>query len=505
MPPSFADLGVPSDLVAALDRRSITTPFPIQAMTVPDALAGRDLCGKAPTGSGKTLAFGIGAVARLAGKPSRPGHPRVLVLTPTRELCAQVASEIETLAAARGLRVASFYGGVGYGPQLKSLARGVDVAVACPGRLTDLIERRSIHLGNVEIVVIDEADRMADMGFLPDVRRLLDKTPDSRQTVLFSATLDGDIDVLVRRYQNKPARHEIEATEESNSLAHHVFWRVAAGDRVGTTADVITASGPTIIFCRTKHATDRMARQLDTRGVRAAAIHGDRSQKQRERALASFMRGDVDALVATDVAARGIHVDGVTAVVHFDPPADAKDYVHRSGRTARAGASGVVVSLVTPDKAGAVRKLQRDLGVPAVTGAPDLAALAAALGEGSVESVRRTRAERDARVRRHGFEDADRSHRPNRSGSGSASGGTPHRKKRPGDGSPKRTGWSGPTTSSPRRPDRDSGWPTDGKPSCGRRPGEGAASKPGAPSRPNRHLKAGGGTKKRGPKQGYSR
>ena len=198
---------------------SITAPFPIQAMTVPDALAGRDLCGKAPTGSGKTLAFGIGAVARLKGKPARPGHPRVLVLTPTRELCAQVAAELEPLAAARQLRVASFYGGVGYGPQLKTLARGVDVAVACPGRLTDLIERRSIHLDRVEIVVIDEADRMADMGFLPDVRRLLDKTPDDRQTVLFSATLDGDIDVLVRRYQRNPARHEIEATKESISLS----------------------------------------------------------------------------------------------------------------------------------------------------------------------------------------------------------------------------------------------------------------------------------------------
>jgi superfamily II DNA/RNA helicase len=249
-----------------------------------------------------------------------------------------------------------------------------------------------------------------------------------------------------------------------------------------------------------------MARQLDTRGVRAAAIHGDRSQKQRERALASFMRGDVDALVATDVAARGIHVDGVTAVIHFDPPADAKDYVHRSGRTARAGASGVVVSLVTPDKSGAVRKLQRDLGVATITGAPDLSALAAVLGEGSVESVRKTRAERDARVRHRGFEDTDRNRRPNRSGSGSSSGGTLHRKKRPGDGAPKRTGWSGATTSSPRRPDRDSSWPTDGKPSRGRRPGEGvSASKPGAPSRPNRHLKAGAGTKKRGPKQGYSR
>ena len=262
-PPHSPILAFPlTSLPPSSDDRS-PTPFPIQAMTVPDALAGRDLCGKAPTGSGKTLAFGLGAIARLKGKQSRPGHPRVLVLTPTRELCAQVATEIETLASARNLKVASFYGGVGYGPQLKSLARGVDVAVACPGRLTDLIERRSIHLDNVEIVVIDEADRMADMGFLPDVRRLLDKTPESRQTLLFSATLDGDIDVLVRRYQKNPARHEIEADRREHLAGHHVFWKVAAGDRMGTAADIVTASGPTIIFCRTKHATDRMARQLE--------------------------------------------------------------------------------------------------------------------------------------------------------------------------------------------------------------------------------------------------
>jgi superfamily II DNA/RNA helicase len=379
--PSFASLGVPSDIVAALDRKSITEPFPIQSATIPDALAGRDVCGKAPTGSGKTLAFGIGAVARLTGKPSRPKHPRVLVLTPTRELAAQVATELRALATPRNLRVDSFYGGVGYGPQLKALSRGVDVAVACPGRLGDLIERGSVHLDAVEIVVIDEADRMADMGFLPDVRRLLDLTPADRQTLLFSATLDGDIDVLVRRYQHHPARHELEADEDDTSAAVHLFWKVASGDRVDRTADVVAASGPTIVFCRTKHSTDRIARQLEQRGVRAAAIHGDRSQKQREKALDSFIRGAVDALVATDVAARGIHVDGVNAVVHFDPPADSKDYVHRSGRTARAGATGVVVSLVTPDKASAVKRIQRDLGMPIGTTVPDIAGVSAVIGE----------------------------------------------------------------------------------------------------------------------------
>ena len=226
--PSFASLGVPTDIVAALDRKSITEPFPIQSMTIPDALAGRDVCGKAPTGSGKTLAFGIGAVARLTGKRARPRHPRVLVLTPTRELAAQVAAELQVLATPRQLRVDSFYGGVGYGPQLKALSRGVDVAVACPGRLGDLIERGSIRLDEVEIVVIDEADRMADMGFLPDVKRLLDLTPSDRQTLLFSATLDGDIDVLVRRYQNDPARHELDVDEDDINAAVHFFWKVAS-------------------------------------------------------------------------------------------------------------------------------------------------------------------------------------------------------------------------------------------------------------------------------------
>ena len=379
--PSFASLGVPIDIVAALDRKLITEPFPIQSMTIPDALAGRDVCGKAPTGSGKTLAFGIGAVARLTGRPARPKHPRVLVLTPTRELAAQVAAELQLLATPRNLRVDSFYGGVGYGPQLKALSRGVDVAVACPGRLGDLIERGSIKLDAVEIVVIDEADRMADMGFLPDVKRILDLTPSDRQTLLFSATLDGDIDVLVRRYQHDPARHELEVDEDDINAAVHLFWKVSSGDRIDRTADVIAAAGPTIVFSRTKHGTDRIARQLEQRGVRAAAIHGDRSQKQREKALDLFVRGAVDTLVATDVAARGIHVDGVNAVVHFDPPADAKDYVHRSGRTARAGATGVVVSFVTPDKAAAVKSLQRHLDVPMGTTVPDMASIKAVIGD----------------------------------------------------------------------------------------------------------------------------
>ncbi len=242
-------------------------------------MAGRDVCGKAPTGSGKTLAFGIIAVARLTGERARPKHPRVLVLTPTRELCAQVASELLSLATSRKLTVESFYGGVGYGPQLKALARGVDIAVACPGRLGDLIERGSVRLDEVEIVVIDEADRMADMGFLPDVRRLLDRTPADRQTLLFSATLDGDIDVLVRTYQHDPVRHEIESDKDDANAAVHLFWKCPSGDRVELTADIAAASGPTIIFCRTKHATDRIARQLEQpgSGPRPSTATGARS------------------------------------------------------------------------------------------------------------------------------------------------------------------------------------------------------------------------------------
>ncbi len=509
--PSFASLGVPTDIVAALDRKSITEPFPIQSMTIPDALAGRDVCGKAPTGSGKTLAFGISAVARLSGKPSRPKHPRVLVLTPTRELAAQVASELQILATPRNLRVDSFYGGVGYGPQLKALSRGVDVAVACPGRLGDLIERGSIRLDAVEVVILDEADRMADMGFLPDVKRLLDLTPANRQTLLFSATLDGDIDVLVKRYQKDPARHELEVDENDASAAVHLFWRASSGDRVAVTADIAAAAGPTIVFSRTKHATDRIARQLEQRGIRAAAIHGDRSQKQREKALDLFIRGAVDALVATDVAARGIHVDGVNAVVHFDPPADSKDYVHRSGRTARAGATGVVVSLITPDKAGAVKRLQRDLGVPIGTTSPDVAAITAVIGEppkrrpsevhsprSSERSQDRPRTGRPDRPRRNTkprtgrpFSEArtgapgERTQRdgrpsggtsgssPNSSGAGSASSNSskpPHKKKRPTT-----------TTGS---------WEPRGKPG---RPGKPASGASGSGRKRNGHAAGGAG------------
>ncbi len=419
---SFADLGVPAPIVASLAERGIDAPFPIQALTLADTLAGRDVSGKAPTGSGKTLAFGIPLVVGCPTAERR--RPRRLVLVPTRELATQVADELSKLAGRKGPRVAAFFGGVPIPRNIKALERGVDIAVACPGRLTDLIDQRLIRLDDVDVVVLDEADRMADMGFLPQVRKLLDKCRDDRQTVLFSATLDGDIDVLVRNYQHDPVLHELEVPEEElPDIAHH-FWAVDRTERVATAAQVVDRMGPTVVFCRTKRGAERVAKQLTNAGVAAAAIHGDRSQNQRDRALEDFRAGRAQALVATDVAARGIHVDDVAAVIHFDPPEDPKDYVHRSGRTARAGAAGVVVCLVIPEKASAVRGLQRSLDLPSGL----LDADPTSLGEPAVRpartappSNRRSKTEaRDASSGRVGSDAAtpDRTSRPNRERNG---------------------------------------------------------------------------------------
>jgi superfamily II DNA/RNA helicase len=372
MSTTFADLGVPAELVSTLHAHGIDAPFAIQTLTLADGCAGRDLCGRAPTGSGKTLAFGIPIVMRVSR--AVPKRPTGLVLVPTRELAAQVCGELEWLGHQRKLRVASVYGGTGFGAQLKALRRGVDVLVACPGRLTDLIERREVDLSSVEIVVVDEADRMADMGFLPVVQRLLDLTPANRQTLLFSATLDGAVDTLVRRYQREPVRHALPDSDEQSRVTH-LFWSVENDQRVRICADVIKLAGPTIVFCKTKRGTDRIAHQLQQARVQTEAIHGNRSQGQRERALAAFANGTVDALVATDVAARGIHVDGVACVVHFDPPNDAKDYMHRSGRTARAGAAGTVVSFVGRQQAREAAQIQRALGMRPGLTAPDRDAL----------------------------------------------------------------------------------------------------------------------------------
>ena len=360
--PSFRALGVPDDLSAVLERAGIVSPFDIQVAAIPDALAGRDVLARAPTGSGKTLAFGLPLVAQVGRGTTR--KPRALVLSPTRELAEQIRRELEPLAAARGRNVLAVYGGVGMNPQRSALNRGVDVLVACPGRLTDLIEQGCVSLGDVDQVVIDEADRMADMGFLPTVRKLLDMTAKRRQTQLYSATLDNDVKVLVDRYQHQPVRHEVGETEPDLSTVSHRFIEADRPQKLALSADLIDDAGPTVVFCRTRHGADRVAKQLKRVGIKAAPIHGGRSQGQRTRALEAFADGKVAALVATDVAARGIHVDGVACVLHFDLPPDPKDYVHRSGRPARAGAEGQVVSRVQPDQRKDLRKLQREVGLP---------------------------------------------------------------------------------------------------------------------------------------------
>jgi superfamily II DNA/RNA helicase len=274
--------------------------------------------------------------------------------------------------------VAALYGGVGFAHQLSALKKGTDIVVATPGRLADLIQQKKVHLGEVEVVVVDEADRMADMGFLPEVRRLLDAVRPDRQTFLFSATLDGEVDVLIRNYQSRPLRHEVASPEGEEDLREHLFWKTDRARRVDVAGQVIARRGSTVVFCRTKRGADRLARQLSGTGLTVAAIHGDRSQSQREKALAAFAGGRVQALIATDVAARGIHVDDIACVLHFDPPADDKTYVHRSGRTGRAGAGGTVLSLVCEDNGAAVRDIQRRLGFPTRFSEPDVAALAAA-------------------------------------------------------------------------------------------------------------------------------
>ncbi len=360
--PGFAELGLPERLVKALHGKGLAAAFPIQAATIPDALTGRDLLGRAATGSGKTLAFGLPMIARLKGAAAAR-RPHGLVLVPTRELAMQVTDAIAPLAQSLGLSVRLVAGGLPIGKQIRALENGVDVLVATPGRLEDLIARRSCSLDAVEVTVLDEADHMADLGFLPVVRRLLGQTPSGGQRLLFSATLDGDVATLVDEYLTDPAVFALSTAEASiDTMAHHVF-RVPHEEKFALAASIAAREGRTICFVRTKHGADRMARNLGRVGVAASALHGGRTQAQRTKALAGFKDGSVPVLVATDVAARGIHVDDVSLVLHVDPPNDAKDYLHRSGRTARAGESGVVVLLATPAEERDVRKMLSAAGV----------------------------------------------------------------------------------------------------------------------------------------------
>jgi superfamily II DNA/RNA helicase len=361
MTTQFADLGIDQDLVDVLAERGITTPFEIQTLAIPDGIAGRDVCGKAKTGSGKTLAFGIPLIQRLS--KAKPHRPTGLALVPTRELAVQVCKELEPLAATRGLTFEAIYGGSPIEKQIAALKRGVDFVVATPGRMIDLIQQEELSVADLEGVVIDEADRMADMGFMPQVEWILRRAKKDHQTLLFSATLDGMVGALISRYQTDPVTHEVASNDVTVAEMEHRFLAVHEMDRVRVAARIVEASNRTIIFSRTKWGADKLTDKLLGENVRAAAIHGDLRQAQREKALSDFQAGKVKCLVATDVAARGIHVDDVDVVIHYDPPSDAKTYVHRSGRTARAGESGVVVSLVLWNEELEIRKLLRRLGL----------------------------------------------------------------------------------------------------------------------------------------------
>ena len=412
---SFADLGVPSHLVARLKARGISEAFPIQEATLPDALAGRDVVGKAATGSGKTLAFGLPLMARL-GK-ARPRRPLALILVPTRELAAQVQKEISGLSDDRGRRIISIYGGTSYNTTRKALNAGVDLVVACPGRLEDLLEQRALDLSSVTTVVVDEADRMADMGFLPAVRRIVGQTASERHVMLFSATMGPDVSSLVREFTRDAAIHDV-VGDEAPSDVDHYFWRVPRDQRPQFAAEIVNQYERAIVFTRTKHGADRLARQLGERGISAAALHGDRSQAQRERALRAMKNGDVQVLVATDVAARGIHIDALPVVVHYDPPTQTTDYLHRSGRTGRAGATGVVISLVGEDVTSQVKRLQRTLGLPVSL---DIPADAPALRLSAVDDAEATQrldgtSPKPARESRGSRESVPRSNAPRSNG-----------------------------------------------------------------------------------------
>jgi superfamily II DNA/RNA helicase len=361
MTTTFSALGVAEPLTKCLADKGITAPFAIQTLTISDALAGRDVCGKAKTGSGKTLAFGLPVLQKI-GKAT-PGRPTAVCLVPTRELAVQVRDELAPLGEAVGRTVTAIYGGAPIEKQTKQLSLGVDLAVCTPGRAIDLIERGALSVEDVTHIVIDEADRMADMGFLPQVEWVLRNVKAGHQTLLFSATLDGVVDTLVQRYQNDPVRHEVESKTVTVEEMCHRFLHVHEMDKVRVAAAIIGAGKRVMVFTATKHGADRLARKLTEEGVHAAAIHGDLRQRHREKALSDFTNGRLSALVATDVAARGLHIDDVDIVIHYDPPADHKTYLHRSGRTARAGESGLVVTLVLWNQELEIKRLMKRVGL----------------------------------------------------------------------------------------------------------------------------------------------
>ncbi|MGW0803740.1 DEAD/DEAH box helicase [Nonomuraea sp. NPDC002799] len=362
-PSEFELLGLPKPLVTGLAKQGIDSPFPIQTATIPDVLTGADVLGRGQTGSGKTLAFGLPTMARIAGVRPAPGRPRAMILVPTRELALQVHDALEPLGRGLGLRMKVIVGGMSMGKQIEALRRGVDVVIATPGRLGDLIRQGECSLGSIEVSVLDEADHMCDLGFFPVVTELLGQTPTSGQRLLFSATLDGDVDKLVQRFLKNPITHSVApATSPVDTMEHHVM-QVTRDDKFDVTAEIANREGRTIIFVRTQHGVDRLCKQLARVGVKSGGLHGGKRQNQRTRILAEFREGSVNVLVCTDVAARGIHVDNISLVLHVDPPQDHKSYLHRGGRTARAGEKGTVVTLVLPNERRATDALTRRAGI----------------------------------------------------------------------------------------------------------------------------------------------
>lgn len=366
MPIHFADLGVPTQLTTVLEREGKLTPFPIQEDTLPDTLAGRDVLGRGKTGSGKTLAFSLPVVARLGAKGgrARPGRPRALILAPTRELATQIDAVIAPLAAAYGMSTTTIFGGVNQRRQENAMARGADIVVACPGRLEDLMKQRIVSLDAVEITVLDEADHMADLGFLPGVTRIMAATPQRGQRLLFSATLDNGVDKLVKRFLDNPITHSVDSADSHvDAMTHHVFHVNGADGKRDVVRALASGTGRRILFMRTKHQAKKLAKQLTADGIPAVDLHGNLAQGARDRNLAAFAEGRAKVLVATDVAARGVHVDGIELVIHVDPPMEHKAYLHRSGRTARAGTSGDVVTLVLPEQRRDTQQLLRKAAI----------------------------------------------------------------------------------------------------------------------------------------------
>ena len=367
--PTFADLGLPTPLVDELTSQGLIEPFPIQQATIADALAGRDTLGRGRTGSGKTLAFTLPLLARLleSNKPRENYAPRALILVPTRELANQVCDVLAPLARRLGMRTTTVYGGVGYPKQIEALRNGVDIVVACPGRFIDLMESGHVDLDAIEITILDEADHMAELGFLEHVTQILSKTPREGQRMLFSATLDRGIDKLVRKFLNNPVTHEVESTDENDAMMTHYFFNVSQANRFDVLQDLCAAPGRSLVFTRTKHGARKLTEALIKSGVPAVELHGDLSQNVRARNLAAFSGGKADTLVATDIAARGIHVDDIALVIHADPPEEHKAFLHRSGRTARAGAEGTVVTMVTENMRRHVKRLAKDAGIEPIS------------------------------------------------------------------------------------------------------------------------------------------